>query len=200
VERELHFLHLKLAGDIVLQSDRLYLRRFGPGDAPLFFELDSDPEVMRFISKGEPTPMAKIENEILPRVLRYYAHNPPQGCWAAHLLADGQFIGWFHLRADRIEPEEMELGYRLRRSAWGQGFATEGSRALLDMAFNGWNYPKVCARTLAANRASQRVMEKAGLLFERPFVYPTEALPGWTEEERRAVKYAASRERFEPRF
>jgi RimJ/RimL family protein N-acetyltransferase len=191
---------LKLAGDIVLQSERLYLRRFGPGDAPLFFELDSDPEVMWFISKGEPTPLAKIENEILPRVLRYYAHNPPQGCWAAHLLADNQFIGWFHLRADRIEPEEMELGYRLRRSVWGQGLATEGSRALLDLAFNGWNYTKVCARTLAAHRASQRVMEKAGLLFERNFVYSADLFQGWTEEERRAVKYAVMRDQFRSGF
>lgn len=183
----------ELAGAVVLQTERLYLRRFGAGDAGLFFELDSDPEVMRFISHGEPTSLEKIENEILPRVLGYYACDPPQGCWAAHLLADNQFIGWFHLRADRIEPEEMELGYRLRRSAWGRGLATEGSRGLVHQAFNSWGYPKVCARTLLGNRASQRVMEKAGLRFEADFVYNLETLPGWSEQERQAVKYSVEK-------
>src|SRR5262249_59816044 len=123
---------MKGTPEFLLQTDRLYLRQFRQGEAPLFFELDSDPEVMRFITKGVPTPLEKIENEILPRVLRYYSLDPPQGCWAAHLLVDGQFIGWFHLRADRIEQEEMEIGYRLRRRAWGHVIASEGSRALLE--------------------------------------------------------------------
>ena len=115
--------------EIVLATERLYLRQFGPGDARLLFELDSDPEVMRFITKGEPTPLAKIENEILPRVLGYYRKSPTQGVWAACLVNGDEYIGWFHLRPDKITPEEMELGYRLKRSAWGRGLATEGSRA-----------------------------------------------------------------------
>src|SRR3954471_24343723 len=102
--------------EILLQSSRLYLRRFRTEDAGLLFELDSDPEVMRFISKGEPTPMAKIENDVLPRLLSYYKQATPQGFWAAHLRANHEFIGWFHLRPDKIEPEEMELGYRMRRA------------------------------------------------------------------------------------
>src|SRR5512140_2885474 len=105
--------------EIVLATGRLYLRRFCPHDAPLLFELDSDAEVMRFITKGQPTPLAQIENEILPRVLGYYRKSPPQGCWATHLADGDEFIGWFHLRPDKITPEEMELGYRLKRSAWG---------------------------------------------------------------------------------
>jgi RimJ/RimL family protein N-acetyltransferase len=188
---------LKVAGDILLRTDRLYLRRFGPGDAHLFFELDSDPEVMRFISRGEPTSLEKIEKEILPRVLGYYTHDPPQGCWAAHLLDGDEFMGWFHLRADRIEPGEIELGYRLRRSAWGRGLATEGSRALVRQAFTSWGYPKVCARTLVNNRASQRVMEKAGLHFEREFIYGTEGFEGWSAQERQAVKYSLTRRQFQ---
>jgi RimJ/RimL family protein N-acetyltransferase len=187
---------MKGTPDFLLQTDRLYLRRFREGEASLFFELDSDPEVMRFITKGVPTPLEKIENEILPRVLRYYTLAPPQGCWAAHLRADGQFIGWFHLRADRIEPAEMEIGYRLRRSAWGHGLATEGSRALVVRAFEAWGYSKVCARTLLPNRASQRVMEKAGLRFEKHFTYGLDIIPDWPEEERRAVKYSLTRDEF----
>ena len=88
----------------------------------------------------------------------------------------------------------MELGYRLKHSAWGHGLATEGSRALIESALGDWNYPKVSARTLTINPASRRVMEKAGLVFEHDFVWAADALPGWTEEERRGVKYSLRRE------
>ena len=162
----------------------------------MLFELDSDSEVMRFITKGKPTPLAQIESDILPRVLGYYQKSPTQGCWAAHLSGSHDFIGWFHLRPDKIAPEEMELGYRLRRAAWGRGLATEGSRALIKAGFHEWGCSKISARTLIGNLASQRVMQKAGLHFEGEFVYSAEIIPGWTEEERRAVKYGLSQEQF----
>ena len=173
----------------LLETQRIFLRRFTSDDAQLLFELDSDPEVMRFISKGEPTPLARIENEILPRLLAYYRESPPRGCWAAHRLPTGEFIGWFHLRPDKFRPQEMELGYRLKRNAWGEGLATEVSRALVHNAFHQWQYEKLSARALARNLASRRVMEKVGLRFEHEFWYGSEGFSGWTEEERHAVKY-----------
>jgi RimJ/RimL family protein N-acetyltransferase len=177
---------------ILLETHRMYLRQFRAEDAQLLFELDSDPEVMRFITKGQPTPLETIQNIYLPRMLGYYRQSPPRGFWAAHLRDTDEFIGWFHLRPDRIVPEEMELGYRLKRAVWGRGLATEGSRALVQKALKEWGYHKVCARTMALNLASRRVMEKAGLTFEEEFVYPVEIAVGWvTEAERRAVKYSA---------
>jgi len=179
-----------------LETTRLYLRRFVAEDAQLLFDLDSDPEVMRFISKGQPTSMSRIENVIIPKFLNYYAQSPPRGFWAAHEQSNGEFIGWFHLRPDIYEPEEMELGYRLKRSAWGRGFATEVSRALVEKAFREWHYEKVSARTLEVNMASRRVMEKAGLQFEREFLWGADLLPEWSEEERRGVKYGLARSQF----
>ena len=85
------------------------------------------------------------------------------------------------------------LGYRLRRDAWGRGYATEGSRALIEEAFQHWEIERIVARTLVGNAASRRVMEKCGLRFEEFFTYPLELIPGWTEEERAAVKYGLSR-------
>jgi RimJ/RimL family protein N-acetyltransferase len=176
-----------------LETDRMYFRQFQDADAQLLFELDGDPEVMRFISKGKPTPLARIQSEFIPKFLDYYRHNPPQGFWAAHLCEDGSFIGWFHLRPDKITADEMELGYRLQRPVWGRGLATEGSRVLIDKAFNEWGYEKVCARTLENNLASRRVMEKAGLCFEGEFHYSADILHGWVEQDRRAVKYSITR-------
>jgi RimJ/RimL family protein N-acetyltransferase len=177
---------------ILLKTERMYLRELRADDVELLFQLDCDPEVMRHISKGVPTPRETLEVVYLPRMMSWQNQSPPRGFWAAHLIASDEFIGWFHLRPDKLSPEEMELGYRLKRSVWSRGLATEGSQALVERAFGEWNYPKVCARTLIGNLASRRVMEKAGLSFESEFVYGPEVLPGWTNAERRAVKYSAA--------
>jgi RimJ/RimL family protein N-acetyltransferase len=180
--------------EIFLETSRMYFRQFTDADASLLFELDNDPEVMRFISKGKPTPLEKIQNVIIPKFLDYYRQSLPQGFWAAHVRESGDFIGWFHLRPGTLSVPEMELGYRLKRIAWGRGLATEGSRALLEKAFHEWGYEKVCAHTMADNLASRRVMEKAGLRFESDFHYPADMLHGWVEQdERRAVKYSITR-------
>ena len=79
-----------------------------------------------------PTPRAEIANERLPRILRQYQQGGA-GRWAAIGKSTGEFLGWFALDPGEGEGE-VELGYRLRHAAWGKGFATEGSRALVRMA------------------------------------------------------------------
>src|SRR5512137_2561184 len=116
---------------IVLETPRLRLRHIVPADLDALVELDADPQVMRYISYGEPTPRARYEQEYLPRFLAYYTSTPRLGYWIAETRADDEFIGWFHLRPDRIDAGEQEIGYRLRRAAWGQGYATELGRALV---------------------------------------------------------------------
>lgn len=181
----------------LLVTDRLYFREFTLADAPLLYALDLDPEVMRYISKGKPTPLDKIQHVILPQVLASYAHFPPRGVWAAHERTSNAFIGWFHLRPQRVPPYDMELGYRLHRAYWGRGYATEGSRALVNQGFTAWEVQRVIATTLLENRASQRVMQKCGLRFEKEFYYPQSLLPEWTKDERHAVQYGLNKAQFE---
>jgi RimJ/RimL family protein N-acetyltransferase len=108
----------------------LLLRRFTEADADNLFDLDSDPEVMRFLTGGKPTPCEVIRNETLPRFLHYYERFEGFGFWAAIEKATGEFLGWFEFRPQEDGgPGEVELGYRLKKSAWGKGYATEGSRA-----------------------------------------------------------------------
>jgi RimJ/RimL family protein N-acetyltransferase len=178
---------------ILLETPRLRLRRFWPADVDRLVELDSDPEVMRYISYGVPTPREHYESEIMPCWLALYSSSPLLGFWAAELRQGGEFIGWFHLRIDWIDAGEHELGYRLRRSAWGHGYATEGGRALVAHGFERAGAGKISARALRANRGSQRVMEKCGLAYECDFVYPQDVLIGRSEDERAAVKYAVTR-------
>ena len=182
-----------MTGHILLETGRLRLRRFVPADADLLVALDADPEVMRYITYGQPTPLAAYVETYLPRWLAIYRAQPGLGYFAAERRDTGEFLGWFHLRDDRIEPEYVELGYRLQRSAWGHGYATEGARALLAHGFNELGLARISARTLLGNLASQRVMEKCGLRRVGEFVYAQDVIDGRSEQERAAVKYAITR-------
>jgi RimJ/RimL family protein N-acetyltransferase len=182
--------------DVYVETERLVLRRFTEHDVDVLVELDSDPEVMHFITGGRPTPREEIERETLPRWLRYYAETPGIGFWAAEERATGEFVGWFHLRPGEGHPvDEPELGYRLRRSAWGKGYATEGCRALIDKAFAEHGVRRVLAETMVVHSASRRVMEKSGLQLVRVFHadWP-DRIPG---DEQGDVEYALDRQDWE---
>jgi RimJ/RimL family protein N-acetyltransferase len=86
---------------IFLETDRLILRRFTEADADLLVELDGDPEVMKYINGGRPTPREEIQNEYLPWFLHYYDQESGYGFWAAVEKSTGEFLGWFHLRPPR---------------------------------------------------------------------------------------------------
>jgi RimJ/RimL family protein N-acetyltransferase len=181
---------------VFLETDRLVLRRFTEDDVDLLVELDADPEVMRYINGGEPTSRAEVVDEVLPAFLDYYKRYPGYGFWAAIEKSTGDFLGWFHFRpaADGYD-DEPELGYRLRRPAWGKGYATEGSRALIDKGFAELGAQRVFAGTMAVNTASRRVMEKSGLRFARTFhaEWPVR-IPG---DEHGDVEYALDRDEWE---
>jgi len=178
---------------ILLETQRLRLRRPESQDIDRLVELDADPEVMRHISFGVPTPRERYEREILPRWRALQEAEPLLGYWAAETRAEGRFVGWFHLRPDRFDDGEQELGYRLLRAVWGRGLATEGGRALVAHGFLRVGADKISARTLAANLGSRAVMRKCGLAYECDFVYPEDVLAGRAEDERAAVKYSLTR-------
>jgi len=164
---------------VLLETERLVLRRFTKDDAGNLFDLDSDPDVMRYLSGGTPTPREVIEAEILPRFLRYDERLPGLGFWAAIDKASGDLIGWFSLRpTDEADPRVASLGFRLRRTAWGQGYATEGVWALLRLGFTELGVERVVATTYEDNAASRRVMEKAGMTLSRRFRLTVEDLEG----------------------
>lgn len=109
---------------VFMEADRLVLRRFTAADVDNLFELDGDPDVMRFLNGGKTTPRYEIQHEILPRFLHYYERFAGYGYWAAIAKSTGEFLGWFHVRPlEGGRLDEAELGYRLRKAAWGKGYA-----------------------------------------------------------------------------
>ena len=148
---------------VFLETERLILRRFTAADVDDLFALHNDPDVMRFLNGGTPTPRAEIQRE-------YGKRFAGDGYWVAIEKASGEFLGWFAFHpTEGRDADEYELGYRLRASAWGKGYATEGSRALIRTGFAALGVRRVWAQTMAVNTRSRRVMEKAGLAYVRTF-------------------------------
>ncbi|HTF12568.1 MAG TPA: GNAT family N-acetyltransferase [Asanoa sp.] len=156
-----------------LETERLALRDFTDSDADVdaLFALHDDPEVMRLINGGKPASRATIKARTLPQVLAGFpAFGGGRACWAAEDKPTGRFVGWFALRP--VQPDSAnvaDLGYRLRRDAWGHGYATEGARALVDKGFRDLGVRRIVADTMTVNARSRRVLEKVGLTFVRHF-------------------------------
>ncbi len=178
---------------VYLETERLILRRFTPDDVDLITALDADPAVMKYLNGGRPTPREEIADDILPWWLAYYDRGDQYGFWAAIERATGAFLGWFHLRPlPEDPPDEPELGYRLIADAWGKGYASEGSRALIERAFEEFGARRVHASTMVVNVGSWRVMEKAGLRRIRIFHQPwPDRIEG---EEQGDFEYALTRD------
>ncbi len=184
--------------DNYLKTERLVLRHFTADDAELLIELDSDPAVMRYLSGGVPTPPEVIRDIHLPKIIAGYGKWGGQlGLFAAYEKVGGAFVGWFILRPAADGPlDEVELGYRLRQAAWGKGYGTEGSRALLVKAFKELGVRMVWAETMSVNRGSRNIMEKAGLTFARSIPIP-EDVPVIEGSEHGGVRYEITKEQWE---
>lgn len=169
-----------------LLTDRLLLRDITEADAELLFDLDSDPEVMRYIGPFTIPSVAAYRERIrtvwLPQDI-----GPTRGVWAVFESASDSFIGWVFLRPSTLykfaaeagwtRATDLELGYRYRRAAWGRGYATEAARRLVGRALADPEVTAVVAAALVTNRGSWRVMEKLGMTHVRDFTTPDLADP-----------------------
>ncbi|MEV5612811.1 GNAT family N-acetyltransferase [Streptomyces sp. NPDC052225] len=183
-----------------LESERLTLRPFTAADADLLIELDSDPAVMRYLTGGAPTPPQEVRDLVIPGILAAYERwGHDLGLFAAHERDGGAFIGWFCLRPLRSGPrEEAELGYRLRQAAWGRGYATEVSHALVAKGFTELGIRMVWAETMTVNRPSRKVMEKLGMTLAQSIPTPDDMM---TVEgsEYGGVRYEITKDQWERR-
>ncbi len=99
---------------VYLETERMVLRCLTENDADNLFELDSDPDVMRFLTGGVPHTREFIVKKTLPHYLGFCEPSGAFGFWAAIEKETADFIGWFHFRPFKENSEEIELGYRLK--------------------------------------------------------------------------------------
>lgn len=151
---------------IILETKHLLLRHQIPADLEDLWALYSDPEITRYIPDA-PQTRAEARAE-----LEWHMNGHPRhsqlGLWATIHKATGKFIGRCGLLPWEIDGQmEVEVAYTLARAYWGLGLGTEAAQAILRYGFETLKLPRLICLIDAENRASQRVAEKIGMVFEK---------------------------------
>lgn len=142
---------------VVLATERLYLRQLTLNDVDGLLHIFADPEAMRYY----PATKNRAETE---GWIRWNLNSYEQyglGLWAVIHKASNQFLGDCGVVRQPIAGQiELEIGYHIRRDQWGHGYATEAARACREYAFEILNAPRVISIVHPRNHASRRVAEK----------------------------------------
>lgn len=148
--------------NVVMETERLVLRTFTGHDTNLIYELNSDPDVTQYthdLVKDIIHAAEILEKVILPQ---YALYN--HGRWAVHLKPSLQFLGWCGLKY-RPELNEVDLGFRFKKEAWGKGYATEAAFASIQYGFERVGLKQITGRAEIENVASWKVLEKCGMIY-----------------------------------
>jgi RimJ/RimL family protein N-acetyltransferase len=158
----------------MFETERLIIRQAKLEDAPLLFELNSDPEVVRYTGDASFNDMMEVLDIIKNRMIAQFEKYKMSRLMV--FLKDGTFLGWCGLKYFP-ETNEVDLGYRFSKKHWGKGYATESSKAMLEYGFNTLNLKRIIAKAMPENVNSIKVMQKLGMTF-RGYVHdPTDPHP-----------------------
>jgi RimJ/RimL family protein N-acetyltransferase len=150
-----------------MRTERLLMREWAETDREPFAAMNADPEVMRHF----PAPLTRAESDaLLDRIVGGFAQWG-FGLWALETLDTAELVGFTGLSVPRfradwmadLEEPVVEVGWRLARSAWGQGLATEAARRALRVGFEVHGLPQVVSFTTTGNVRSQAVMLRLGM-------------------------------------
>lgn len=158
---------------MILNTDRLILRRWRDADRAPFAEMNGDPRVMEFL----PAILSRQESDLLAERIATHFEVHGFGLYAAELQESHAFIGYIGLAIPSFQARftpSVEIGWRLGAEHWGQGLATEGARRVVRHAFETLDFDSLVSFTVPANLRSRRVMEKLGMTHDPAddFDYP----------------------------
>ena len=162
-----------------IETERLILREFRESDLDGMFELDSDPEVHRYLG-NKPVKTKEESQRIIASALKQYKERGI-GRWAVIEKSSGEFVGWSGLKLNTEYnmngfTKYYDVGYRLIKRYWGKGFATESGKAAVNYAFNVLKLPELYATTEIGNQASHNALLKIGLHYVEDFYFEEEKL------------------------
>ena len=150
---------------IFVETERLILRELLPEDENGMWELDSDPEVHKYVGNKPVTNMEQVR-AVIAIIRQQYTDNGIAR-WAMIEKSTNNFMGWTGLKlikeATGGHANYFDLGYRMARKYWGQGFATESAIASLGYGFAEMGIQEFFARANIDNLASQNVLKKSGM-------------------------------------
>ena len=149
---------------VIFETPRLFLRRFTEEDANLIYKLNSDPEIVKYVHEPVLENETQAKKIITDIILPQYKLN--LGRWAIHTKSDYEFIGWCGLKYIK-ETGITDLGYRLMKTAWGKGYATEAAQYTLIYSLRDLKIETITGMAHIENIASLKVLEKIGMKFSR---------------------------------
>jgi RimJ/RimL family protein N-acetyltransferase len=162
---------------MLFSSDRINYLPVNGSHLEDLVALDADPEVMRFINGGLPTAAAHYRDNVLPRWLALQHRAPHLGFFILQHSDDGRILGWVHNRpfvnAEGDESGELEVGYRLFRREWGQGFATEAADWVVRLNQHQDERGDLVAIAMPDNLASIAVMRHIGMSWTARYQHHT---------------------------
>jgi ribosomal-protein-alanine N-acetyltransferase len=147
---------------VELATGRLVLRQWRAADLVPFAALNADPEVMRYF----PSPLSRSQSDELAAQIRAAIARQGWGLWAVEVVEGPPFIGFVGLNRTRFQAHftpAVEVGWRLDRRHWGNGYATEAAAAVLRFGFDRLSWDEIVSFTAAANERSLRVMRRLGM-------------------------------------
>ncbi len=158
----------------MIETPRLIIRPARQTDAENLFLLNSDPEVMKYTGDVAFANILEAKKLIQERLIPQF-HEKKMSRFMV-FLKDGTFIGWCGLKY-HPETQEVDLGYRLMKKFWGQGFATEAAKACLDYGFKNLNLNRIIAKAMPENIGSIKVIQNLGMTFRGYLHDPTDPQP-----------------------
>lgn len=175
-----------------LATARVWLRRWREDDCEAFARLNADPEVMRHF----PALLTRAESDAL--IARFNAHFDQYGygIWALEIpgvTALAGFVGFKHVDFDAPFGPAIEIGWRMRRDLWGQGYATEAAETVLAHGFDALGFDEIVSFTTRDNLRSRAVMERIGMMRDETQDFEHPKLPQG-HRQRPHVLYRARRD------
>ncbi len=150
---------------IIIRTARLYLSEFSLKDARGFFDMNNDPEVLRVTGD---TPFEDIEQA--KAFIQNYNHYQKYGYgrWTIRRIMDDAYLGFCGLKF-HPDLEEVDLGYRLDRNHWGNGYACEAANACLEYGFKELKLNRIIGRVQVENKGSIKVLQRIGMRYVENF-------------------------------
>lgn len=155
----------------LFKSQRLGFRNWSANDLEEFVSLNADTEVMQHF----PKPLTKKETEAFIIRLQNHFNDKGYTYFAVEVLETKEFIGFIGLAYQEYEAPftpATDIGWRLKKSSWGKGFATEGAKRCLEFAFSELSLSKIVSTCTLQNKNSERVMQKIGMTKQGIFKHP----------------------------
>lgn len=148
--------------EIIIETERLIIREHVLSDAPFFFTLNSNYNVVKYTGDSSFKTIEEAET-IVQYVMNQYKENG-YGRWLVAEKQTGNPIGWCGLKF-HTDTKETDIGYRLLESAWGKGYATESAKACVDYGFKHFNLNRIIGDAMKENMASINVFKKLGMTY-----------------------------------